>query len=165
MTEISEIHVQNEFITLALSGLVKEDDLTPKMVKLEPDRSLSIFSQLAALSDGRRRIIVADSTGLLRIRPYEAQHPLDGVLMPGGLTSFYTSTDAESRVWVEVVNTLGASATCNVTRFVNSGSSGFEVLPSGTPVREGVGIRSSSPPNSCTIHLTIDRFNATGDTP
>jgi hypothetical protein len=104
---------------------------------------------------------------------------LDGVLMPGGLTSFYTSTDAESRVWVEVVNTLGASATCNVTRFVNSGSSGFEVLPSGTPVREGVGIRvgpydlsdtgsirgSSNPPNSCTIHLTIDRFNATGDTP
>jgi len=180
MPAASEVTIQNQWVQLALAGTVNEDDIAPKIVKLQPDRALTIFSQLAALSDGRQRIIVADANGILRVRPYEAQHPVDGVLMPLALTTIYTEADGESRFVVEVVNNSGAAATCQVRRFVNSGSAGFDILGAGSPVPTvGPGIRlgpydlldtgkvtaASSPANSCTIHLTIDRFNASGDTP
>ena len=179
MAAPQEITVQNAWISLALGGKVDEGDQSPKVVRLEPDRSLSIFAQLAALGDGRKRVIIADANGILRVRPYEAQHPVDGALLPSALTTIYTEADAESRLCVEIVNVSGASATCAVKRYVNSGSSGFDIIAAGTPVPQGVGIRlgpydlldtgtirgSSSPANSCTMHLTIDRYNTTGDTP
>ncbi len=177
MPSPEELFFLNEFVKFVLAGQVKEGE-KPKMVKFEPDRSLSVFSQLAALQDGKRRIVQADDNGLLRIRPYEPQHPLEAVALIATPTTIYTATDAEARVLVEVVNTTSASATCAVKRYVNSGSTGFEVLPSGTPVPQGVGVRvgpydlsdtgyitaSCTPASACTIHLTIDQFNATGDT-
>ena len=179
MAAAEEFLIVNEFIKFLLAGKVDEGDQKSKAVRLEPDRSLSIFSQLVALGDGRKRIIVADDNGILRIRPYEAQHPIDGAPLPGGLTTMYTEADAESRLAIEIVNISGASATCQVQRFVNGASGGFDILGAGTPVPQGVGIRlgpydlldtgfiqgSSNPANSCTMHLTIDRYNTVGDTP
>lgn len=179
MSAADEILLLNPWVNLALGGKLNEEDNLPRFVRLEPDRALSIFAQLAALGDGRKRIIVADPNGILRVRPYEAQHPIDGAALPGSLTTMYTEADAESRLCVEVVNVSGASATCAVKRYVNSGSGGFDILAAGTPVPQGVGIRigpydlldtgtirgSSSPANSCTMHLTIDRYNSVGDTP
>jgi hypothetical protein len=152
---------------------------TVQDIRLTPDRDVSIWSKTVGHDGTRERIVTLDANGILRLRPYEAQHPIDGVVLTATLATIYTSADAESRVWVEVVNTLNAAATCQVTRHVNAASAGFSLLPSGTPVPQGVGIRigpfdlldtgfirgSSSPGNSCTMHLTIDRYNATGDTP
>jgi len=179
MPSPEELLILNEFVQFLLAGKVKEGDQKPKPVKLEPDRSLSVFSQLAALQDGKRRIIQADPNGLLRIRPYEPQHPLEAVVLTVGAQTIYTATDAEARVWAEVVNTTSSSATCTVKRYVNSGSTGFEVLPAGTPVPQGVGVRvgpydlldtgyitaACSPASACNIHLTIDQFATAGDTP
>ena len=166
-------------IRILLQGKQRNAE-NPQDVRISGDRELVILSKLAG-NDGARgeRVITLDPNGIIRFRPYESLHPIDGVVLTSALATIYTSTDAESRVFVDVVNTLGAAATCRVRRFVNSGSGGFDILAAGTPVPQGVGIRvgpfdlldtgfirgSSSPGNSCTMHLTIDRYNATGDTP
>lgn len=148
-------------------------------VALTPDRALEIWAQLVGTDGIRSRIVDLDAQGLLRIRPYEPLFPTSGVLLPIGLTTMYTSTAVKSRVWLDVANSLGAAATCQVVRNFDGASGNFDLLPVGTPIATGAPGRwgpfdldaggiisaSSSPALSCTINLTIDRFNTTGDTP
>ena len=175
----SETHVQNEFVKMALAGLIKRDDQSPSIVRLQPDRSLSVWSQTVALGGGRQRIVVADGNGLLRTRPYEPIHPVGGIgPMPAGpsSTTFYTSTGVKSRVFSEFVNSTAAAATYTCTK-TNSAVAAQVALA--TPCPQGVGIRVgpydleaggtiegfSTPANSVHIHVIVDQYGDPGDTP
>lgn len=170
--------ILNRFFKFLLQGVDAQG--VEQSVAVHTDRSLKVYTPLIAFDGERNRVILADAQAMLRMRPYEALLPVESLLMPGSLAAVYTSTSRRSRVRVDVTNSANnAAATCQVMRKFDSGSGGFAICAGGTPVPTGVPIRlgfwdldpggsiegSSNPPNSCTLHITVDRYNETGDTP
>lgn len=179
----SEIVSLNQFVKMVLQGTINEDKRgSTRDVLIRPDRSLVLWSRLVghdAASD-RERVALLDAAAMLRMRPYEPIFPVTPRLMPSSLATAFTSTAARTEVWLDVANSANsASATCHVTHLVAASGDEFDWYPSATPVRTGVPIRtgfiqlesgdsirvSSSPGDSCTVHVHVHRYNPTGDTP
>ncbi len=122
---------------------------------------------------------LGDAAGMARYRAYEPIFPVTAIgPMPLVTTTFYTSTLALTRVYIELVNAANSlTATCTLERV--TGGVTAVIIPSGTTIALGVGTRLgpydlgendfiqglSNPANSIHIHPIVDRYNPTGDTP
>ena len=170
----------NRFVKWILQGRAEDSDV-PKDVLIRKDRSLVVWGRLVGRSGARgERLVALDPNDLLRVRPFEPIFPVDSILMPTVPAVGFTSTAARSRVRVDVVNTSGSEiATFQVFRNFDGASGSRGLVGPATPAKEGVGVRvgffdldpggtisgSSSPPNSCTLHITVERYSPTGDVP
>lgn len=171
---------KNEYVRMTLEGVDDTGNEVPRSVLIRKDRALVIWSRMVAFNGNREQVIRADAQSLLRMRPYEPILPVRPVVLSGTLATIYTSTAARSEVWCDVVNHGNStSATCRVTHQVASPVGEFDWYPSVTPVPLGVPIRtgyiqlesgdairaSCSPSSTVTIHVHVQRYNPTGDTP
>lgn len=170
---------KNPFLKMTLQGMDDTGNEKPRELLIRRDRALVIWSRLIAFNGTREQVIISDAQNMLRNRPYETIYPVTPLLMPGTLTTAFTATGVRARINVDVCNSSAvATATCRIQHNVSGGGS-FDWYPIGTPVPLGVPIRtgfkdlapgdsitvSSSPANSCTAHVFVDRYNQTGDTP
>jgi hypothetical protein len=165
---------------MRLEGVDDSGNEESRTLLMRRDRALVIWSRLVGFNGTREQILASDAQNLLRIKPYEPLLPISPTILTGTLATVYTSTSRRSRIWCDVVNHGNSTtATVNVVQRVAASGDEFNWYPSTTPVPIGVPIRtgfihlesgdllraSCSPASTVTIHVHVDRYNATGDTP
>ena len=170
----------NEFVRMTLEAVDDSGNEKPRTVLMRRDRALVIWSRMVGFNGTREQVVRSDASNLLRTREYEPIFPVTPRILTGSLATFFTSTGIRSEVWLDVVNHANNTASVvRVTHIVAASGTEFDWYPSSTIVPIGVPIRtgfiqlesgdsmraSCSPASTVTVHVHVNRYNATGDTP